>query len=238
MSNTIKFSFEAESINLYITSNSTNNMSNNDGLFDLLLAGGLGFLAAKGQYSDWEPLIQNFKKRLEHLQYVKIKQPMGFLEPSQNMRTIYRESIMCHLFGLPNSVLPNLMRVLEQALRKKYEEKTGEKPPEEMGLKKLIDWAEKTYGEGMQIAHSFRMLRNYVHTDVLIKEQDTVEAIRHISDVTGFLFPTNYYEINTTCRSCGKVQVEPIQKSLDFLGNNLEIKCSYCSFRYNLILLP
>ena len=107
-----------------------------------------------------------------------------------------------------------------------------------MGLKKLIDWAEKTYGDGMQIAHSFRMLRNYVHTDVLIKEQDTVEAIRHISSVTGFLYLTNYYEMNTTCRSCGRVQIQPIQKSLDFLGNNLGIQCANCSFRYNLILLP
>ncbi|MEM4241934.1 MAG: hypothetical protein QXW08_07515 [Candidatus Nitrosotenuis sp.] len=47
-------------------------MTKDDYLAELLIAGGLGYLLAKGQNSEWQPVIDNYKKRLEHLQYFKI----------------------------------------------------------------------------------------------------------------------------------------------------------------------
>ncbi|MEO9309599.1 MAG: hypothetical protein ABI337_04825, partial [Nitrososphaera sp.] len=72
-------------------------MIKDDSLAEFLIAGGLGYLLAKGQYSEWQPFIDNYKKRLEHIQYFKIPPPWGYLDKNQNMKVIYRESILCYL---------------------------------------------------------------------------------------------------------------------------------------------
>lgn len=212
-------------------------MTKDDYLAELLIAGGLGYLLAKGQNSEWQPVIDNYKKRLEHLQYFKIPPPWGYLDTNQNMRAIYRESILCYLFGLSNSCIPSLMRVLEQALITKYERVENKKPSDDMSLKNLIDWAEKILKNKAQVAHSFRMLRNYVHTDTLVQEQDAIEGIRHISIVVHNLFPSEFSALNTTCPFCRRMQTNTIHPDIGFLGNTLNIKCS-CGSNYNWILLP
>jgi len=210
----------------------------NNSLGDMLILGGIGYLLGQGQFADWKPLIENYKKRLEHLKYFKIPLPMGYLQTNENIRTIYRESILCYLFGLSNSAIPSLMRVLEQALMKKYEDVEGKKPSDDVNLKNLIDWADNIIEDKTQVAHSFRMLRNYVHTDTLVQEQDVIEAVRHISIVTNDLFPTNYYELITTCKTCGRQQTLSLQPSSDFLGNAVGTRCGGCYINYNWISIP
>lgn len=155
-----------------------------NGLADLIILGGLGYLLGKGKYADWEPIIQKYKNRLEHIQYFKIPPPMGFLDTNTNIKTIYRECLLCYLFGLSNSVIPSLLRVFEQALIKKYKLVEGKIPSDNVSLKNLIDWTEKIIEKESEIAHSFRLLRNYIHTDILVEEQDAIEAIRQLQTNT------------------------------------------------------
>lgn len=227
-------------INLYISPNKSNDMGNNDdnGLADILILGGLGYLLGQGKYNDWDPLIKNYKSRLKHLKYFKIPVPVGYLNTNENVKTVYRESILCYLFGLSNSAIPSLMRALEQTLIAKYEEVEKKKPTDNVSLKNLIDWAEKIIKDKVEIVHSFRMLRNYVHTDVLVKEQDTIEAIRHISTVIHSLFPSTFYGITTTCKSCGRIETQTIHPVHSFLGNTIDIVCYGCNSRYNWIMIP
>ncbi|MCH7559903.1 MAG: hypothetical protein IIC67_00800 [Thaumarchaeota archaeon] len=207
------------------------------GLSDLIILGGLGYLLGQGKHADWEPIIQNYKKRLEHLQYLKIPPPMGFLDTNTNIKTIYRESLLGYLFGLSNSVIPSLLRVLEQALIKKYKIVEGKSPSNDPSLKNLIDWAEKIIEKESQIAHSFRLLRNYIHTDILVDEQDAIEAIRHISKVIEKLFPTTIYGITGACNVCIKIQTQTIIPQFSFLGNTIRMVCG-CGNAYTRILIP
>jgi hypothetical protein len=211
-------------------------MIKDDSLVEFLIAGGLGYLLAKGQDSEWQPVIDNYKKRLEHIQYFKIPPPWGYLDKNQNMKVIYRESILCYLFGLSNSCIPSLMRVLEQSLIEKYKRVENKKPSDEMSLKSLIDWAEKILKDKTQVAHSFRILRNYIHTDTLVQEQDAIEGIRHISIIVHNLFPSDCRALNTKCPGCGRMQVNTIPPNIGFLGNTLSIRCS-CGRNYKWILL-
>lgn len=209
-----------------------------DDTIDLLVAGGLGFLLAQGQYNEWKPIIENYKKRLEHLKYLHIPPPLGYLDKNQNVKTIYRESIFCYLFGLPNSCMPSLVRVLEQALISKFQIIEGKPPSNDIGLAKLIDWGEKLLGEKSEIAHSFRMLRNYIHTDKIVKEQDAIEGIRHISSAVDTLFPIDYDTFHTICSFCktGNLTKIPIESLI--LGNLVNIRCNKCGQTYAWILLP
>jgi len=210
---------------------------NDNSLGDILLIGGLGYILGQGKFADWEPIIQKYRNRLEQIRYFKISPPMGYLETSGNIRTIYRESLLCYLFGLSNSSIPSLLRVLEQSLIKKYENVEEKSPSQNTSLKTLIDWAEKTIEKESQIAHSFRQLRNYIHTDVLVEEQDAIEAIRHVSKVIEKLFPTKIYGLTGRCKVCGRVQTQTINPKVSFLGDVIKMNCG-CGNTYNLILMP
>lgn len=213
-------------------------MPKDDSLADLLIAGGLGYLLAKGQNNEWKPVIENYKKRLEHLKFSQTPIPFGFLDQNSNMKIIYRESVFCFLFGFSNSCLPSLMRVLEQALISKYERTENKKPPNDMALADLIDWAEKLLKEKTQVAHSFRMLRNYVHSENLISQQDASEGIRHISIVIDNIFPKQSFGLNVTCPSCRKIETITIQPQMGVLGNTVGIRCGGCGVNYNWLVFP
>jgi len=212
-------------------------MTKDDSLGDLAVLGAFLYLLSQGQQNEWKSFTEQYKKRLEHLKYFKIPPPWNYLDANQNMKTIYRESVLCYLFGLSNSCVPSLMRVLEQSLITKYEEVEGKKPSDDVILKILIDWAEDILKEKTQTAHSFRMLRNYVHTDTLIQEQDAIEGIRHISIVIHNLFPSGFRGLTTTCPVCRRVQTNTVHPDIGFLGNTISIVCG-CGQKYNWILLP
>ena len=211
-------------------------MTKDDSPGDLAVLGAFLYLLSQGQQNEWKSFTEQYKKRLEHLKYFKIPPPWNYLDANQNMKTIYRESVLCYLFGLSNSCVPSLMRVLEQSLITKYEEVEGKKPSDDVILKILIDWAEDILKEKTQTAHSFRMLRNYVHTDTLIQEQDAIEGIRHISIVIHNLFPSGFRGLTTACPVCRRVQTNTVHPDIGFLGNTISIVCG-CGQKYNWILL-
>ena len=212
-------------------------MPKDDSLGDLVLLGTFLYLLSQGQQNEWKSFIDQYKKRLEHLKYFKIPPPWGYLAVNQNMKVIYRESILCYLFGISNSCIPSLMRVLEQSLITKYERVENKKPSDDMSLKSLIDWSEDILKTKTQVAHSFRMLRNYIHTDALVQEQDAIEGVRHISIVLHNLFPSDFRALNTNCPFCRRTQNNTIHPDVGFLGNTLSIRCG-CGANYNWILLP
>lgn len=207
-----------------------------DDFWGALVIGGLGYLLGQGQYEGWKPLIQQYQNRLYHLQYSKSPYPFGFLNGNNNMKIVYREGVLSYLLGLSNSAIPNLIRVLEQALISKYES-TEKKKPDNVGLSDLIDWAEKMMKEKTNIAHSFRMLRNFLHTDKLVLEQDCLECIRHVSIIINNLFPTDFVTVNTHCR-CGATGIGVVLPESRFLATNLSFQCNICHQTFNWVLLP
>ena len=213
--------------------------NNDDTLWTLLLGGGLAYLLYQGKNKDWNALKDRFQKRLERLKHDVIRPPLDYTSNNQNMGTVYRESIFCYLFGLPNSCLPSLVRVLEQSLKTKYEIIEGKKPSSKMTLNDLIDWAEKFLKNKTTTAHSFRMLRNYVHTDILIDERDCPEAIRHITSIINSLYGETVRALHTTCTFCGHGGPTTFSNPQTlFIGNTLPVRCGSCQQTYNWIIMP
>jgi hypothetical protein len=215
-------------------------MSKDDDTFlALLLGGGLAYLLYQGMDKDWNAFKEKFKKRLERLKHDTIRPPLDFVSNNPNMAIVYRESIFCYLFGLPNSCIPSLVRVLEQSLKTKYMITEGKEPSSKMTLNDLIDWAEKFLKDKTNVAHSFRMLRNYVHTDVLIDEKDCPEAIRHITSIINALFGETVRMLHTTCTFCSYGGPTTFSNPSDlFIGNILPVRCGSCQRTYNWIIMP
>src|SRR5437867_8368391 len=107
-------------------------MPNDDEAIGLLLAGGIGYLVGDSKYKGWKYIIEQYNRRLQQITFAQIPLPWAFLMKNPNMRLIYRQSTLSYLFGLPDSCFPTLLRVLEQALKSKYEEVEGKKPSREM----------------------------------------------------------------------------------------------------------
>lgn len=207
----------------------------NDDAFLAIIAGAVGFLAGKSQTANFDPLIKQFNRRLEALRYFQVMPPYGFFENRENARSLFREGIYCYLFGLPNSSLPTMVRVLEIALQEKYDNEEGKKPPPEMSLNDLLDWSEKKLNLDTMTAHSYRKIRNLIHTDKLVVEQDCLEALRHLSNILNEMFQIiPEYILHSNCPNC-KCSVRSRHPTRDlFLGTMVTInKCPGCSVNYN-----
>lgn len=209
-----------------------------DSLLALIGGGLLGYLLGEGRYNDWKPVIEQYQKRFQQLTFAQIPLPVKFLQMSQTMRVIYRQSLYAYLFGLPDASLPALIRVLEQALKVKYDEVEGKKPSRDMDLAKLIDWAESYLKDKALIAHSFRRLRNFVHTDNLVQEQDSLEGIRHVSIILESLFSSNQSLLSTVCSQCKSSNIASLVESQRMMGHNVPLVCSHCHMTYNISLMP
>ncbi|GEM_PF-5264450 len=213
-------------------------MTNDDSLGALILGGGLGYLLAHGQNSEWKPIMEGYKTRLQQVEYARVPFPTGFLKKSHNIRVIYRQSLSSYLFGLPDACMPMLMRVLEQALKLKYEEMEGKKPSRDLDLAKLIDWAESILKNKANVAHSFRMLRNLLHSDQFVQEQDCLEGIRHVNIIIENLFPGDQLRIETRCPHCGFSGITFLTSDSRVLANTLSLHCGQCSRVYSWLLMP
>jgi len=206
----------------------------NDDAVLALIAGAVGFLAGKSKTANFEPIINQFNRRLEALRYFQILPPYGFLENKENPRILFREGIYCYLFGLPNSSLPTLVRILEIALNEKYENVEGKKPTPDVSLNGLLDWAEKKLNLDTMTAHSYRKIRNLIHTNKLVVEQDCLEALRHLSNILNEIFPIiPEYVLHSQCPNC-KCSVQSRHPTKDlFFGTMLTInKCPSCYLNY------
>lgn len=213
-------------------------MPKNEDLLGLLLSGGLGFILGQKSSEEWKPFMDQFRERYQQLTFTKTPLPWDFLKSRPNIQTIYRQGIYCYLFGLPDASLPTLTRALELSLISKYDAGEGKKPPNEMGLAKLIDWAELYLKKDVKVADSFRLLRNFVHTDKLVPEQDCLGAIKHVSMVLETLCPSANIVINTVCHFCHHAGIVSVLNGKGYLGNKLYLRCDNCKKDYHWMVMP
>lgn len=177
----------------------------------------------------FEPHIRNFRSNLLLLQSFKIIPPLTFLAHNKNWYRLYWESVLCFLFGFSNSSITNIVRVLEQALIEKYEE--IEKKPSNLKLESLINWSQEYLKEDSNIAHYFRKLRNYVHTDKLVKPQDCLEGIRHMSIIITKLYPNVGVVYHEDC-DCGHEITYQLILPDGILSDIAIYHCNECGRKY------
>lgn len=213
-------------------------MPKNEDILGLILSGGIGYLLGQKSSDEWKAFTDQFRERFEQLTYTKTPLPWGFLSTRPNIQAIYRQGIYCYLFGLPDASLATLLRVLELSLNSKYETVEGKKPPSEMGLVKLINWAESYLKEDVRLADALRLLRNFVHTDKLFQEQDCLEAIRHISMILEILSPSQNIVLNTVCHYCHQPGIASVPSGQGYLGNKMFLQCNGCKKNYHWMFMP
>jgi hypothetical protein len=213
-------------------------MPKNEDILGLILAGGIGYLLGQKSSEEWKPFMDQFRERFEQLTHTKTPLPWAFLKSRPNIQAIYRQSIYCYLFGLPDASLPTLLRVLELSLVSKYETAERKRPPTDMGLARLIDWAETYLKENIKVAHAFRLLRNFVHTDKLIQEQDCLEAIMHISTILEILSPSENITMNVVCHYCHQTGIASVLPGQGYLGNKMNLQCDNCKKSYHWMIMP
>jgi len=202
-----------------------------------IIGGLLGFAVGMSRAEGWYEKIENFKKRLGHLAYSKAVLPQGFINADNSHKVLFSESIHAYLLGIPNSSLPTLLRCLEIGLKKKYEE--HEKKESNLRLKELIDWAEKILKDEIQIAHPLRMLRNKIHEDKLVSEQDVIEAIRHVSKILDELYPCKGQQIiSVICPMCKDIHSYTLSKESCIIGNTMNLSCAVFKQGYQHSIMP
>jgi len=199
-----------------------------------LLGGIFGWLLGSSRFKEWEDFIKNFEKRLNHLAYFKVIIPIG-LYPK--IRNFYREGVLSYLFGLPNSSVPMLIKSLEIGVKEKYKKEEKKDPPKNWNLYNLIEWCEQYLGRKKELAHGFRILRNIIHEEKSLKEQDALECIRHTSEILVELFPfsTCKWGIECTCRNDIEVLIE---REKAYIGNVLTVTCNRCKSQISFTVMP
>ncbi len=196
-----------------------------------LLGGLVGYGLGRSQFQAWEGFINQFNERLGHLSYNHVIEPIEFCNTVENGWRIYTQTTYAYLFGLPDASLPIAFRCLEIGLKRYYENIEGKKPS--LSAFELIDWSEKKLGKKAELAHGFRILRNLLHEEKTITEQDNLEAIRHITNILNIVFPFQTATITVNCVTCqryNRVQANAIQINSDqlFLGNSISVPCTVC----------
>jgi hypothetical protein len=203
---------------------------NLEALVGSFIAGYLGYQAGSRKFAGWEPIIKNYETRMSHLAYNKAFRPVSFLATIPNAEIIYREAILAYLFGLPDASIPLSLRCLEIGLSNKYTRVTGQAPPTRDKLFKLIEWGEDYLKGEKGVAHGFRLLRNLIHGERVMVEQDALEAIRHISIILNLLYPPpNYTTVFYFCQNCGGQSKLDVLTQDCYLGNVLNTTCAHCS---------
>jgi len=144
--------------------------------------------------------VYGFKERVSLLMGNKIEIPFAWIAGDSTLRDIYAESVKAYLYGLPNSSIPMTLRFLQLICRDEFRQATG-KSDESPPLEDLINWTEKRLNE-KTTAHGFQILRNLVHTEALLKDQDALEAIRHISIIANKLRYFDKATVKIYCNFC------------------------------------
>lgn len=193
---------------------------------ELLIAGALAYLFGRAPFIKWEGFINGFKKRVGHLSYNRIIEPLGFYEKVENGRKLYGEGVYSYLFGLPNSSLPTMFRCLETGLKQKYREVEGKEPS--LNAFELIEWGERYLKNRKELAHGFRYLRNLIHEERVVEEQDTLEAIRHITKILNLIFTFPFVILKGSCEFCKNPYEVKTKKEICYLGSTISIRCNTC----------
>jgi len=210
---------------------------NLDALVGSFISGYLGYVAGSRKFAGWEPIIKSYEARMSYLAYVKAIGPLSFLATIPTAEIIYREAILAYLFGLPDASIPTTIRCLEMGLAKKHTDVTGQPPPER--LYDLINWAERYLGNRAQMAHGFRILRNLVHGQSILSEQDAIEAIRHVTIILNLLYPLLAMPVTTnyTCQKCKNPLTINVSMQDNYLGNIFKPNCPYCSQPTSILII-
>jgi hypothetical protein len=201
-----------------------------------IIGGVIGYGIGRAQFQAWEGFINNFDQRLGHLTYNHVIEPCEFFGKVENSNRIYAEAIYTYLYGLPNASLQMTFRSLEIGLKRHYENTEGKK----CSLKawELIDWSEKTLGGKKELAHGFRILRNLTHEEKTISEQDSLEAIRHATQLLNIAFPFPTATITVNCNFCRRSIQQTVLSDQLFLGNNIAVPCAPCRTSTNYQVMP
>lgn len=204
---------------------------------EFFLGGGLGYLIGRATFAPWENFIKGYNDRLGHLSYNKIIEPIALYKKIEGTEKIYGEAVYCYLFGLPNASVPTIFRCLELGLKKKYEEVEGRTP--KMKAYKLIEWSENFLKNQKELAHGFRFLRNLIHEEKQVEEQDALIALRHITKILNLLFPFSKVIVQSICNFCKTPYEEEVESNKFFIGNAIFIECNKCkrSTRYDIMPL-
>jgi len=201
-----------------------------------IIGGLLGYGLGRAQFQAWEGFINKFNERLGHLSYNHVIEPCEFYDKVENGRKIYAEAVYSFLYGLPDASLQMTFRCLEIGLKRYYENTEGKK----CSLKawELIDWSEKKSGDKKELAHGFRILRNLTHEEKTITEQDSLEAIRHVTQILNIFFPFPTATITVNCGLCRTPSQMSVLPDQLFLGNNIAVPCASCKTSTNYQVMP
>jgi hypothetical protein len=209
-----------------------------DLIIALLGGAAFGYLQGKQSFKGWEGFVSKYSERLQQLAYNKVFRPVGLYDKVNESAQLYYEAIVAYLVGLPNACLPLIFRCLEIGLQKHYEEIERKKCS--LNSSQLIEWSAEALKDKREVAHAFRLLRNLIHKEGLIEEQDALEGIRHITQILNVVFPVrNPSEFITGyCPFCQHSFVELAERSYCFLGNTFSLQCSSCGKNFTQALLP
>ena len=171
------------------------------------------------RFRGFEELAEDVRRRINILAYFKVIPPLAAFKQCNIPSTFYREAVQAYLLGMPNSSVVMSLKILELGLKCK----TGKR---DARLKDLIDETIKDYKD---LAHGFRILRNFVvHEETECKEQDALESLRHVSAILNRMYPFKELQYPTTCSSC-KVQYKiKLNAEEYFLGNIIRVRCPKC----------
>ena len=205
-------------------------MADEDFLIGTLLGGLGGYAFGKNPFKEWEPFINGVGYRIGRLEYDKIIKPNGFFNRVQYAPLWYSEGVRAYVYGLPNASMPLIFKCLEMGIKEKYKE--VEKKEASLTSEKLIDWAEQFLKDKKDLAHSFRLIRNILHRDLIVEEKDVPEAIRHISEMLNLLFPYSNCTIEFDCMQCKTKYSLNINFADNYLGNMIPTNCAKCKIAF------
>ena len=190
-------------------------------LLGFLFSGALGYALGISRFKGFEILVEDVRRRVDILAYFRVIPPLAAFRQCNIPSTFYKEAVQAYLLGMPNSSVVMSLKTLELGLKCKLGKRDAR-------LKDLIDEVE-TMKEYKDLAHGFRILRNFVvHEEVECKEQDALEALRHVSEILNRIYPFKGLHYPITCSYCGTQYGVKLSVEEYFLGNVIRVPCPKC----------
>jgi hypothetical protein len=188
----------------------------------------------KKRDANLEELFNNHRKNLANMKNAKIIMPYEFFNNLEAGFVLYTESLYCYLFGFSNSAVTSILKCFEICLKQKYRIEEKEEPTRNLNLHELIDWGEKWLGNKKELAHGFRILRNLIHEEKTIENQDALEAIRHVSKFLNLLWHLGGHDELIVCEKC---KSEIIIVGVFPIGTIIPINCK-CGENFQFLVYP
>ena len=193
------------------------------------ISGLLGYAFGISGQKGFEDLIKYARSRVDKLAYFKVTPPFSMFKECNIPSSFYREAVQAYILGMPNASVVMSLKTLELGLKCRL----GEKKKNLYNLIKNLE-GEEQYKD---LAHGFRILRNLiVHDEKECKEQDAIEALRHVSEILNKLFPFKGVRYTITCNNCKTDYEIELDTDEFFLGNIIRTSCPKCKVINPLII--